>query len=74
MNKRKTFFIHSNELDKLKLIDNFCNILSRFNSQLPIKEYKHYISIIKRYRTLGFLNSKLIKVNIINETIDDFAK
>ena len=70
----RKFFICPGKLHNSEIIDGFSNILSRSHNLLSLKKHRYYVSVIKRYRMLGFLTSKTIKLNIMNEIEDDFIK
>lgn len=67
------FFINSCELRTLHILDNFFNLLPRKYSLLSNKKYKYYTILIKKYRILGLLHSKKIKLDIINKKVNDFT-
>lgn len=47
------------------LLNNIYNIIPRKRSSLSWKQQKYYSSWIKRYRLLGLLDSKKIKLAVI---------
>lgn len=67
----RKFFINSNKLNTLHILDNFLNILPKKYSLLSIKEHRYYTCLVKRYRLLGLLHSQRIKLNIVNKKTND---